>query len=78
MQVIHNNSDVTQHKLFFNKFFSSYNVLTYLASQSIRAVGTVRENRVNHATQNMKTNKEMKKERFGSFGYRSDGLVYVA
>ena len=52
--------------------------MTSLASQSIGAVGTVRENRINYATQSMKTNKELKKERLRSFDYRSDGLVYVA
>ena len=77
MQVICNNSDVTQHELFFDNFFSSYKLMTSLASQSIRAVGTVRENRINHATQNMKTNKELKRSERGSFDYRSDGLVYV-
>ena len=51
--------------------------MTSLASQSIRAVGTVRENRINYATQNMKTNKELKRSGRGLFDYRSDGLVYV-
>ena len=78
MQVIRNNSDVMQHKLFFDNFFSSFKLLTSLASQFIRAVGTVRENRINHATQNMKSNKELKRSGRGSFDYRSDGLVYVA
>ena len=52
--------------------------MSILACQSIRAVGTVRENRINHATNNMKTNKELKKSGRGSYDYRSDGLVYVA
>ena len=52
--------------------------MSILACQSIRAVGTVRENRINHATDNMKTNKELKKSGRGSYDYRSDGLVYVA
>ena len=78
MQVIYNNSDVTQHELFFDNVFSSYKLLTSVASQSVRAVGTVRENRIYHATQSMKTNKELKRRGRGSFDYRYDGLVYVA
>ena len=55
LQVIRNNSDVTQPELFFDNFFSRYKFLTSLACQSIRAVGIVREIRINHATQNMKS-----------------------
>ena len=78
MRVIQDNSEVTQHQLFFDNFFSSYKLMSILACQSVRAVGTVRENRINHATDNMKTNKELKKSGRGSYDYRSDGLVYVA
>ena len=76
--MICNNSDVTQHKLFFDNVFFSYKLLTSLASQSISAVGAVRENRINQATQNMKLNKELKRSRRGLFVYRFDRLVYVA
>ena len=62
MRVIQDNSEVTQHQLFFDNFFSSYKLMSILACQSVRAVGTVRENRIDHATNNMKTNKELKKE----------------
>ena len=78
VNVIEQTSETTRHELFFDNFFTSHDLMQKLASQSMRATGTVRENRINSATKTMISHKELKKQGRGSFDYRCDGTVYVS
>ena len=78
VNVIEQTSETTRHELFFDNFFTSHDLMQKLASQSMRATGTVRENRINSATKTMISHKELKKQGRGSFDHRCDGTVYVS
>ena len=62
-----------QHVVFFDNFFTSYELMKNLANQDIRACGTVRENRTGRWP--LPSNKEWKKKPRGSYDFRSDGTV---
>ena len=47
-------SDLLKHELFFDHFFTSYNLLADLAAKNVKAIGTVRENRTLGASNKMK------------------------
>ena len=47
--VIKISSHVAKHELYFDNFFTSHQLMKSLASESIRATGTVRENRTGGA-----------------------------
>ena len=68
--VVKEHSDPMKHELFFDNFFTSYNLLEDLADQNVK------KNRTLGATKKMKTLKEMKKSNRGSFGFCSDGKIY--
>ena len=68
--------DPLRHKLFFDNFFTSYNLLEDLASKNVKAIGTVRENGTLGASSKIKSLKEMKKSGSGTFDFRNDGVVY--
>ena len=55
VDVVKEHSDPMKHELFFDNFFTSYNLLENLADQNVKAIGTVRENRTLGATKKMKT-----------------------
>ena len=61
------------HVVFFDNFFTSYQLMSDLASKGIRACGTVRENRIGHCP--LRSSKEIQKQPRGTFDYRSDGTV---
>jgi hypothetical protein len=63
----------SNHKIFFDNFFTSYDLLKGLKDKGIGATGTVRDNR----TRNCPLNdiKTFKKEIRGSHDYRNDGTV---
>ena len=65
-----------KHELFFDNFFTSYNLLADLAAKNVKAVGTVRENRTLGASSKIKSLKEMKTSDRGTFDFRSGGVVY--
>ena len=73
VDVVREHSDPMKHELFFDNFFTSYNLLE---DQNVKAIGTVRENRTLGATKKMKTLKEMKRSKRGSFDFCSDGKIY--
>ena len=75
--VIKTGSHVDRHELYFDNFFTSHQLMKSLASEGIRATGTVRENRTGGAGKLMTDVKTMKKSGRGSFDYRSDGDVHV-
>ena len=74
IKVVEQASETTRHEL----FFISHDLMQKLASQSMRATGTVRGNRINSATKTMISHKKLKKRERGSFDYRCDGTVYVS
>ena len=62
-----------EHVVFFDNFFTSYDLLSELARQNTRACGTVRENRTKKCP--LISKKEMEKKDRGTFDYRSDGSI---
>ena len=66
-------SNKNQHIVFFDNFFTSYDLLKKLAADNIRACGTVRENRIGRCP--LPLNKVWKKKPRGSYYYRSEGNV---
>ena len=70
VDVVKQHSDPMKHELFFHNFLED------LADQNVKAIGTVRENRTLGATKKMKTLKEMKKSKRGSFDFCSDAKIY--
>ena len=66
-------TEVDNHVVFFDNYFTSYQLMRELSGRNIRACGTVRENRTNHCP--LKPKKVIEKEDRGSFDYRSDGKV---
>lgn len=63
------------HGLFFDNFFSTYNLFQYLDSRCIYAIGTIRANRF--ANPRLPSDKEMKKKGRGSsaISISKDGIV---
>ena len=72
------NSNVLYHQLYFDNFFSSYHLMNELAEKSMRATGTIRENRTEGANKQLIQNKELQKQERGTYDYCSDGKVYIA
>ena len=50
VDVIAEHSDPWKHELFFDNFFTSYNLLADLAAKNVKTIGTVRENRTLRAS----------------------------
>lgn len=67
-------TEVDNHVVFFDNYFTSYQLMSELSGRNIRVCGTVRENRTNHCRP-LKPKKVIEKEDRGSFDYRSDGKV---
>ena len=76
VDVIAEHSDPLKHELFFDNFFTSYNLLADLAAKNVKPIDTVKENRTLGASSKMKSLKEMEKSDRGTFNFRSDGVVY--
>ena len=77
MSTIETYSAFTKHEVYFDNFFTSYNLLQSLAEQNIKATGTVRDNRANDAANLMKPNAYMKKSKLGDFDFHCDGEFFV-
>ena len=58
------------HDIYFDNFFTSHQLLKDLAEKSVRATGTIRENRTSGATKLMTSTKKMKKTERDTFEYR--------
>ena len=63
------------HHLYFDNFFSSYDLIVQLKGMGFRATGTVRENRTKGCP--LKSVCEMKKLERGAYDHKSDGTVEV-
>ncbi|XP_022827111.1 piggyBac transposable element-derived protein 3-like [Spodoptera litura] len=64
------NCTPANHEVFFDNFFTSYDLLLELKSLGYRATGTVRENRTKKCP--LTSTKEMKKKERASYDYRFD------
>jgi hypothetical protein len=58
----------TDHIVFFDNFFTSYDLLRILKEKGFRATGTVRENRIKKCP--LKAHKVLQKEERGNFDYK--------
>jgi len=63
------------HEVFFDNFFTSYDLLAHLTTLDIKATGTVRENRLKQCP--LQDTKVMKKTPRGTHDSKSDGIVGV-
>lgn len=63
----------TYHHIFFDNFFTSYDLVANLKKPGSRATGTIRANRMQGCV--MKSVESMKKGDRGSYDYRSDGDI---
>ena len=61
------------HEVFFDNFFTSYDLLVHLKSLKIKATGTARENRLKHCP--LKDTKVLKKTPRGTHDSKCDGIV---
>ena len=76
--IINRNSDVFGHKLYFDNFFTSYDLMYELGEQSVRATGTIRENRTKGAKRTLISSKALQKKERGTYDFCTDGKVFVA
>lgn len=63
-------TDPSDHAVFFDNFFTSYELLCQLKERGFRATGTVRENRLKKCP--LVSSKDMAKEPRGTYDYRFD------
>ena len=76
--IINTNSEVLGHKLYLDNFFTSYDLMYELGEQSVRATGTIRENRTRGAKKTLISSKALQKKERGTFDFCTDGKVFVA
>ena len=77
VSMISSHSDIQSHALYFDNFFTSYQLLSELKEMKVKATGTIRQFRTGGLHKVFKSDKEMKKQCRGSFDYRSDGRVFI-
>ena len=77
VEVVRENSDVAKHHFFFDNFFTSHKLLSDLASEKVKATGTVRENRTWGANRDLMSTKVMKKSTRGTIDFCCDGTVFM-
>ena len=58
------------HKVFFDNWFSTLELILYLKNEGLLAAGTIRANRLHNCP--LKANKDIEKEGRGSMDYRTD------
>ena len=72
MASIIRHEDADKHILYFDNFFTSHQLLDNLAIKNLRAIGTVRTNRMMKCPLNI-----LKKDERASLDYRGDGNVLI-
>jgi len=77
LAAITEHTDVKQHVLYFDNFFTSYALMASLSDKGIRAIGTLRENRMAGAKEKLMSVAEVKKQPRGFFDYASTGTVHI-
>ena len=65
----------SSHHIYFDNFFTSYDLVAKLKTLGYRATGTIRQNRMKGCP--LKTDAAMKKTERGSYDYRSDGDIEI-
>ena len=75
MNVLQICSNPQMHSIFFDDFFSSYQLLCDLTVQGFRATGTMRDNRIMKCS--VKEINVKKEEERGSLGYQSYGDIEI-
>lgn len=78
VKIIETYSSPTKHHIYFDNFFTSYDLMHRLYKKNIRATATIRENRSAKANECVMNSKTMKKKGRGTFDYTSDGKVFFA
>ena len=78
MELLNSVSDPTDHVVFFDNFFSSYNLLVALKSKEFRATGTLRENRLRKCP--IPPAKKLKKQERGwlKYAYEETNEIFIA
>ena len=77
VEVVRENSDVAKHHFFFDNFFTSHKLLFDLASEKVKATGTVRENQTGGANRDLMSTNVMKKSTRGTIDFCCDGTVFM-
>jgi DNA excision repair protein ERCC-6 len=70
-------SNPAKHTLYFDNFFSSYDLMCHLHAKGFKATGTIRQNRCGGAQRDLIPDAQMKRQYRGSYDHRCDGTVYV-
>ena len=65
-------SNPTDYAVFFDKYFTSYDLLVKLKDKGFKATGTLRENRAGKPP--LPSSKELKKMPRGSYDYRLESI----
>lgn len=68
-------ANASNHIVFFDNFFSSFDLFASLTDRGFRACGTIRDNRTKRCP--LKSTSDMKKLARGTFDYRSDGSTVI-
>jgi len=76
--VVERNSSLNAHHIYFDNFFTSYNLLSALRDRGMCATGTIRENRTAGAHTVLMTSKDMKKKERGYYDSACDGRICIA
>jgi hypothetical protein len=77
LELIKETSNPAKHTVFFDNFFSSYDLFRHLHKGGFKATGTIRSNRSGGAHKSLKSDGELKKAGRGSYDYRCNGYVFV-
>ena len=77
VQIMKDNSHVQHHQLFFDNFFSSYQLMYSLAAQNMRAAGTICENRTAGANCKLQSTKDLKAAGRENYDIVCDRTVFV-
>ena len=77
LSIVEQNSQPSNHFIFFHNFFTSHQLLVELQQRGFKATGTIRCNRTNGASKNLVSDKDLKAIGRGHFDYRCDGRVFI-
>ena len=75
---ISSNSNVLYRQLYFDNFLTSDHLIIKLAEKSMRAIGTIRQNRTEGTNKQLVQSKELRKKERGTYDFCNHGKVYIA
>ena len=70
LQMLKNVEDSKSHSVYFDNYFTGYDLLVHLRNLGFQATRTIRENRLKHCP--IKSDKDLKKDKRGAYDYRFD------